>query len=622
MISRESIEEIKEKARLIEVAADYLELKVQSNRYMALCPFHAEKTPSFHIRDDYNTYHCFGCGASGNVISFLMELRGITFIEAVEDLASRYNIELKRQKGRGGASTEQLKKDIFRLNALAVLFFQDSLRKSPQPVKDYLRERAIRSESIATFKLGFAPSSKDSLYRFLRSKGAPDDVINASGLIRRNERGECYDTFRSRLIFPILLDPRRVAGFGGRIIPALVEGLDASRIPKYLNSSETPVYEKSRILYGIPQSLGAIREEKSACIVEGYMDVLSLWQSGCRNAVATCGTALTAGHLANLSRLARRVTVLFDGDSAGRTAAAKAFQVFINSSIDVKAAFLDPEDDPDTVSRKYGDRVSAYLESLPKVDLVECFISMLASNAGAASIREVPDALLMGIAQELASVLSKIEEPIVCERMTRSAAHKASIRAELLSDLVKQKQAKNDERRLSSVDLAVSESTAASGPEAPSSLESAKIENLQRVSREMLKALMVLRGSAIEKVLSDAELVEALEPEIVLFIQGLSEISEEASDGARKAMVKELLSAFDSSWLNFWKEAHAMAASSDSNFEGLFADCCLEIKKNKLKQRLRELDEQPRAISEEQELSLIQERIILKRRLASLETRE
>ncbi|RIL02772.1 MAG: DNA primase, partial [Proteobacteria bacterium] len=347
IVAQESIEEIKEKANLVDIIGEAVSLKRRGSSYVGLCPFHAEKTPSFHVREE-KFYHCFGCGESGNVISFVMRFRGLSFPEAIEELAGRCGVQLKFEKsGRKNVPLAD-KQALFKVNALALAWFSAQLKSAPPQVKDYINSRSLTREALAAFAIGFAPKEWSALTTFLRARKVPDEMILRCGLARRSPKGDLFDVFRARIIFPIFSDSKRVAAFGGRIIPELLEKEALNQAPKYLNSPESPIYFKSKVLFGLPQALSAIQQEREVWIVEGYMDVIGMWQAGIRNAVATCGTALTSEHAKRLKLLVKKVILLFDGDDAGRGAAGKAYDAFLNSGIDVCAAFLPQGEDPDS----------------------------------------------------------------------------------------------------------------------------------------------------------------------------------------------------------------------------------------------------------------------------------
>jgi DNA primase len=357
MIPQDFIQSLLGRVDIIDVIDRHVRLKKAGANYKACCPFHNEKTPSFNVSPSKQFYHCFGCGAHGNAIGFLMEYAGLTYPDAIRELAQQVGMEVPEVRGGPPAQAASRDKGLAERMLQALSYYRAELRKSPEAI-DYLKGRGVSGEIAARYGLGFAPDAWQSL------KGVfPDyeaEAMKDTGLVIDSEAAEGregeparkarrYDRFRGRVMFPILDSRGNVIGFGGRIIG---EGE-----PKYLNSPETPLFEKGRELYGLWQAKRAIREASQVIVVEGYMDVVALAQHGVENAVATLGTATTPVHVSKLLRLADNVVFCFDGDSAGRKAAWKALEVSLPVLADGKSVaflFLPPEDDPDTFVRRQG----------------------------------------------------------------------------------------------------------------------------------------------------------------------------------------------------------------------------------------------------------------------------
>ena len=308
------IEEIKEHNEIVAVVSEYVQLKPQGRAYVGLCPFHGEKTPSFTVSREKQLYHCFGCGAGGDVLSFIMNIENLTFGEALRLLAERANISLPDQH----LSTPQRREKeelerLYKLNDLAARFYQKILLQTETGKRAlaYLKERGISRQTAEQFRLGYAPPHWTGLVMFLRQKGIPLQEAEKAGLVRGGGDGY-YDRFRDRLLFPILNLRGQVIGFGGRI---LGEGQ-----PKYLNSPETAIFQKGRSLYGLFQARDQIRREQQALIVEGYMDVITAHQAGIKEAVASLGTSLTVEQARLLRNQAEEVIIVYDADSAGQAA--------------------------------------------------------------------------------------------------------------------------------------------------------------------------------------------------------------------------------------------------------------------------------------------------------------
>jgi DNA primase len=346
------IDRVREASDIVEVLSDYLRLKKRGRNYVCLCPFHHEKTPSFSVSQDKQIYHCFGCGKGGNVFSFLMEHEQMTFPEALVALAKRANIALPEQK-RGSGSDDRFER-IYLANETAAQFFADSLHsgRNGEKVIEYLKaKRKLGDDIIAEFGIGYAPEGWDNLLAHARNKKITVEELFQAGLIVKRESGDgYYDRFRQRLTFPVFDFSRRVIGFGAR-------ALAAADSPKYLNTPETPLYNKSRVLYGLSHTRSEIRAGREVVIVEGYMDFLSLYQVGIHTAVAVSGTSFTKEHALLLHRFADAAILFFDGDAAGQSAAERCAERLFEVGIDVRVACPPPGEDPDSFVRDQGKEV-------------------------------------------------------------------------------------------------------------------------------------------------------------------------------------------------------------------------------------------------------------------------
>jgi len=350
-IADEKVEEVRARADIVEVVSSYVSLKRSGRNHVGLCPFHAEKTPSFNVNADRQIYHCFGCGVGGDVFAFLMNMDGVAFPEAVRRLAERYGIELEEEtltpeEERRRQEFERL----LRVTEVACDFYHQLLVEDPvgKPARAYLRRRGFDGELARQFRLGWAPHAWEALAKHLRDKGFdPKWARDRLGLIRAsNEEGRGdYDLFRRRLLFPILDERGRPVAFGGRILEG--DG------PKYINSPESTIYHKGRVLYGLYQARDAMRHKGEAIVVEGYFDQLALYRAGFHNVVATCGTALTADHVRLLKRFADRVVLLFDQDEAGRKATFRAMDVLLSEGVQTTVATLEAGEDPDSFLRAH-----------------------------------------------------------------------------------------------------------------------------------------------------------------------------------------------------------------------------------------------------------------------------
>ncbi len=341
-IPEEQIDEIRSKVDIVDFINTYVPLKKAGKNYKGLCPFHDEKTPSFVVSPDKQIYHCFGCGAGGNVFTFVKEYKNVSFLEAVKEVAEFIGIEL--ETARDVSEKFDKNERFYELNSFAQKYFSKNLFESEaaKSVREYLKTRGIKPSIQKTFGLGYALPARDALLKTLeRNKQNIDDALTL-GLIDKDARGNYYDKLRGRLIFPIHTANGRVAGFGGRILQP------GAKAAKYINSPESAIYSKRKILYGLYFAKEEIQRLGKAIIVEGYMDVISLYQNGIKNAVAASGTSLTDEQVKLLSRYARKVVVIFDADAAGERAAKRSIEILLKARFDVRLLNLPEGEDPDS----------------------------------------------------------------------------------------------------------------------------------------------------------------------------------------------------------------------------------------------------------------------------------
>jgi DNA primase len=370
--SKEWIQQLKTAIPLHEVVSENVNLRKSGRGFMGLCPFHGERSASFSVGTDF--YHCFGCKASGDIIKFMMELHGLSFEEACEELAERASLALpvntlSDEAERAQAQRRARIQKAARLNHFVGLKYYHaalistggaSLVTAPQisEAREYLKKRSITDQTIQNFQIGVAGAQPDSLVQFLTTSKAPLDLAREYGLIRPSQKhtGD-YDFFRERLLFPLIDARGRVCGFGGRILPEAEKSRAARgevKLPKYLNSSESELFQKSKFLYGLFQAKRAIRETETVIVVEGYFDTVALHQAGFQNVVATCGTTLTEDHLKTLTRLAKKVIVFFDQDEAGISATTKAVDEALKLGIVVYGVPFTSKQDPDEFVHEHG----------------------------------------------------------------------------------------------------------------------------------------------------------------------------------------------------------------------------------------------------------------------------
>ncbi|MTI66011.1 MAG: DNA primase [Firmicutes bacterium] len=342
--SEETIEEIREKNDIVDVISEYVNLKRTGSNYKGLCPFHNEKTPSFVVSPSKQIYHCFGCSEGGDVIKFIMEYQNLDFIEALQLLAERVNINLDDKKLKRNSKENKKRKRLFEINREAAIYFYKNLFNNKKAY-NYLLNRGIDKKTIKSFGLGYAKSDWEDLKKYLKTKGFKENEVSEVGLIIKRKRKEGYfDRFRDRIIFPIINTRSNIIGFGGRV-------LDDSQ-PKYLNSPDTPVFNKGKNLYG----LNIIKKNKNdkILLVEGYMDVISLFKYGINYAVASLGTALTKDQAKLLNRYGKKFYICYDSDKAGQLATDKALEILYSQGIKAKVILLPENKDPDDYIKDNG----------------------------------------------------------------------------------------------------------------------------------------------------------------------------------------------------------------------------------------------------------------------------
>ncbi|QJR13910.1 DNA primase [Usitatibacter palustris] len=422
MIPQDFIQNLLGRVDIVDVIDKYVKLKKSGSNFSACCPFHNEKTPSFSVSPSKQFYHCFGCGVHGNAIGFLMEYSGQTYPDAIRTLAESVGLEVPEvRSGRErpqGAQAPGLA--VLMMDALN--HYRALLKKSPVAI-EYLKKRGLSGEIAARYGLGYAPDEWQGLEAVFADYRDP--ALKDTGLVIDNDQGKRYDRFRGRVMFPILDSRGNVIGFGGRVIG---EGE-----PKYLNSPETPLFEKGRELYGLYQARRAIRDANLVLVVEGYMDVVALAQHGVENAVATLGTATTPVHVTKLLRLADNVVFSFDGDNAGRKAAWRALEVALPVLADGKAVsflFLPSEDDPDSYVRKHGR--DAFMKVLDEARPLSQFLfSELASRVDMTT--EEGRARFVSLAKPL---VTQVQAPALAVMLRRRMGELAGLSESELQELV------------------------------------------------------------------------------------------------------------------------------------------------------------------------------------------
>lgn len=350
MITEEKKEEIRATADIVEVVGDYVKLKKSGSGFVGLCPFHSEKTPSFHVTPSMGIYKCFGCGAGGDVFNFVMEMEGISFPESLRSLADRYGIDIPDEHEEGHDEDTRQREGIYHVLKFAGLFFYRQLREAAEaePARAYLEKRGYDRSIIKTFGLGYAPD-QSALLRAARKEGIPEEYMAGADLIKPSNRNDdFYDTFRHRLMFPIFNPSGKVIAFAGRILT------EEKKTAKYINSAQTLVYNKSEVVYGINFAKNEIRKQEEVILVEGYTDVITMYQHGIKNVVASSGTSLTSRQIKILQRYGNRIVMIYDADSAGQKAMDRGMNIALEQGMEVYLMELPDGEDPDSFVKQFG----------------------------------------------------------------------------------------------------------------------------------------------------------------------------------------------------------------------------------------------------------------------------
>lgn len=428
MVPDNIIEEIKSRTNIVNVVSRFVDLKRTGSNFKGLCPFHSEKTPSFIVSEDKQIFHCFGCGTGGNVFTFLMRNDGKSFPDVITELAKDAGVLIPAsQKKVGKGSVKDNRESILRVNKFALRFYhQTFFSDSGIEARRYLARRGISKEMIENYRIGYAPDSWDALQKALSNNGVPIQLMCEAGLlIQKKSSLHYYDRFRDRIIFPIL-DPRnQVVGFGGR---ALSDKQDA----KYLNSPETAVYQKSKILYGLNSVKQEIRHLDEVIIVEGYIDQISLFQAGIKNVVATLGTALTEEHLHLIEKYTNNLVLVYDGDNAGKNAAIRGAKITIKLGMGCRVVILPSGEDPDSYIRSHQERAFRGLVKSGRNALEFLVEDMLKNSDRGAQAR-------MRAIENLSPVLGEIKNVIARELYSKELAERLGISHNLIESIINSK---------------------------------------------------------------------------------------------------------------------------------------------------------------------------------------
>jgi len=403
MISDDKKEEVRDAADIVEVVGDYVKLKRSGSNFMGLCPYHDEKTPSFTVTPRLGIYKCFGCGESGDVFKFVMDQDGVGFTEAVRQLADRYGVFIPEEESSEPTESSQLKEGIYHALKFAGVYFYRNLIENPDAEKaiNYLEKRGYNREVFKKFGLGYAPSGGEDLYKAALNAGISEEYLVEADLIKPSNRGQgYYDTFRGRLMFPIFGTTGKVIAFAGRV-------LGNEKTAKYINSSQTKVYNKSEVVYGVNFAKNEIRKHKEVILVEGYTDVITLHEHGIQNVVASSGTALTPGQMKILHRYGEKIVMIYDSDNAGQAAMKRGIDIALAEGMEVQLLELPEGEDPDSFVKQFGKESFNDLKKEESTDFVE-FLLHKADEEG-----RLENPVQLGkVITEILSAIANIKESI------------------------------------------------------------------------------------------------------------------------------------------------------------------------------------------------------------------
>ena len=407
----DTVQQIKDKLSIVDVVSQYVKLERAGSSLRARCPFHAERTPSFHVSPDRGTYHCFGCNMGGDIFSFVEGIEGLDFKGALKVLAEKAGVEIVYERGGKGEKDERER--MFELLEVATIFYTSRLS---EPAKKYLKERGVSDATVKEFRLGLAGDAWSDASEYLKAKKFSDREILEAGLAKKNERGNLTDKFRNRILFPISDSAGRVVGFSGRTF-----GEKASpEAPKYLNSPETPLFHKSRILYGFDRAKTAIRKHNCAVLVEGQMDLLASHQAGWGNTVAVSGTAFTPEHAALIKRMTENLVLALDADAAGIKAAGRAARAALQGGLHVKVASLPAELDPADLIQKEGP--DAWKKAIREAkDIITFLLDVLEEHA------KSTDNFRRSVESIVLPFLADVQSPIAREQYVREIAGRLNV---------------------------------------------------------------------------------------------------------------------------------------------------------------------------------------------------
>ena len=517
-IPEETIERIRNTADIYDVVAQYVDLIKKGRNYFGLCPFHSEKTPSFSVAPDKQIYHCFGCGAGGNVFSFIVEHEKVTFVEAVQQLGEKYGIQVQYESG--SASTEFFS-SLYQAHHVAAELYHNTLYfDRGKAALQYLHDRGLNDDVLKMYQIGFAPDSWDTLSNKVKPLDMKNDVYEKSGLFVKTEHG-WRDRFRSRIMFPIYHPSGKVIAFGGRIF-------NSDDPAKYLNSPETPLYRKSEVFYGLHKTRDAIRKFGTAVLVEGYTDFLQLVQVGVANVVALSGTALADQHAAQIRKFASKVYLAYDGDDAGINATLRAGYVLLQAGVEPLVIAVPPNQDPDDWVRNEG--IGPFQEAMG------AGIRLLLFHLEKKDAQNLSGADRSQLVQDILGEIARISDGIIRDDLLKSLAQELRVDEVEIIRLFKQ------QSRRKGGSTPSSKQTAMNKPMFTSAFQKAQLEIIRTLAFHFDEVFPVVK-SALDFELFDEPILKKLGGLLIKEKTGveLSAVIDEFDDRQERELVSEIL---------------------------------------------------------------------------------
>jgi len=517
-IPEETIERIRNTADIYDVVAQYVDLKKRGRNYFGLCPFHAEKTPSFSVAPDKQIYHCFGCGSGGNVFSFIVEHEKVTFVEAVQQLGEKYGIQVQYESG--SASTEFFS-SLYQAHHVAAELYHNTLYfDRGKAALQYLHDRGLNDDVLKMYQIGFAPDSWDTLSNKVKPLDMKNDVYEKSGLFVKTKHG-WRDRFRSRIMFPIYHPSGKVIAFGGRIF-------NNDDPAKYLNSPETPLYRKSEVFYGLHKTRDAIRKFGTAVLVEGYTDFLQLVQVGVANVVALSGTALADQHAAQIRKFASKVYLAYDGDDAGINATLRAGYVLLQAGVEPLVIAVPPNQDPDDWVRNEG--IGPFQEAMG------AGIRLLLFHLEKREAQNLSGADRSQLVQDILGEIARISDGIIRDDLLKSLAQELRVHEVEIIRLFKQ------QSRRKGGSTPSSKQTAMNKPMFTSAFQKAQLEIIRTLAFHFDEVFPVVK-SALDFELFDEPILKKIGGLLIKEKTGveLSAVIDEFDDRQERELVSEIL---------------------------------------------------------------------------------